>query len=625
MSDDPVNAKLAALNNYVQAGVDWYGIVKGGGRYSADGGHMLGRKLPIAFTGVMLGDADIKAVAASGAFSEDSHLYLSAQAGEKGRNGQARQYFNNTAQGGMVLFGKVCPAGMYEAEQNGKGGARDCRDPLGLIDGGEIPGDVYQACCTSIPYRNTSLAVRLMPDLRTTWDNEVFHMYADRWANHGAWTKPDTKSRYIELHGSSKNAGFYGSKFQAGMWAAYKGRVGNTFIGPEGLDNSVIGTNGNVYISPNGSDQNIGTLANPLKSLGAALEAVPDGSTIHLRKGTYPVVDLIKSKKKLNSISIKPYNNEAVTVAGIKLQQAHNITIEDLTIDGGLYFGGGVKNVIARKLDLNKTLNFRAGASDIIVEDSRITNPTGPGINFGSDKKHAPISNVTLRRNLITKIGVDAIQAKNFRNLVVEDNEISHVKRVHPKAHPDVFQSVFGGDGLIIRRNYIHHNEGQGIFLSDGTVSNVLIENNLLVNNVGPYITLHLVDVNGAVVVNNTINGGGLPALRKRANGVVLKNNVMHGLKLVEAPPFVEDYNLIGTGGNYKNHGRHTFRGSASFVNPDKTDYRLRPGSPGVDAADAAAAPSLDKVGKARRDNPKTPNKGTGKINYVDMGAYESD
>jgi len=57
----------------------------------------------------------------------------------------------------------------------------------------------------------------------------------------------------------------------------------------------------------------------------------------------------------------------------------------------------------------------------------------------------------------------------------------------------------------------------------------------------------------------------------------------------------------------------------ASFMN-----FRLRPGSPCIDAATSSKpAPLTDMEGRARYDDPTTPNTGGGASPYYDMGAYE--
>ena len=59
------------------------------------------------------------------------------------------------------------------------------------------------------------------------------------------------------------------------------------------------------------------------------------------------------------------------------------------------------------------------------------------------------------------------------------------------------------------------------------------------------------------------------------------------------------------------------------FVDAANDDLHLQGGSPCIDAADGAVAPTLDKDGHRRFDDPDTVNTGTGAPNYADIGAYE--
>lgn len=190
--NDSVASKMAALVNVVQAGIDWYGLRKAGMCWSADGGHFQGRKIAIAFAGVLLGDSDmqdaVSSAVAGGCYAEDGHSYFSSTAGVSGRT-----YFVG-ATPGMALFGKACTTGTYQSNQNAGGttGAKDCRDPGGYIDGGDIPGgDYMQDVAVGGSYIGQSVAVRLMPSLRTVWNNETFIELEDRWVDFGTWASPD--------------------------------------------------------------------------------------------------------------------------------------------------------------------------------------------------------------------------------------------------------------------------------------------------------------------------------------------------------------------------------------------------------------------------------------------------
>lgn len=209
MLDDSVEEKMPALINYLQAGIDWYGAGLGGVEYRADGGHNVGRKVAVTFAAVLLDHPGMKEVAGrldDSAYSENGQVYVSAETGQ-------------------ALFGKSCSDGEYDEVLDDGKGARDCRDPLGFIDGGEKPGGLYQKCCTARAFQGSSLAVRLLPGGRGVWNADHFHDYVDRWVESGAVTAPDPRKRFLDRHGDNADSGGHSSKFMRAMWEAYHGRT----------------------------------------------------------------------------------------------------------------------------------------------------------------------------------------------------------------------------------------------------------------------------------------------------------------------------------------------------------------------------------------------------------------
>ncbi len=225
MLDDPVTQKKQALISYVQAGIDYYHMMKVGVFWKADGGHFTGRKLPVVFAAILLDDQNMKkdiADASTRIFSEDDHTYF--------------------GKGNVALFGRQCGESQYwYRELKGKG-KRDCRDPYGYIDGGgsEI-GAAYQTCCTAHAYKGAALAATLLPNGERIWDHKPFFKYVDRWVTHGVWASPDLCSfkapetytgecvkgsgRFVEKHGQGADSGYYQSDFVNAMWKAYRSKL----------------------------------------------------------------------------------------------------------------------------------------------------------------------------------------------------------------------------------------------------------------------------------------------------------------------------------------------------------------------------------------------------------------
>ncbi|MDJ0765842.1 MAG: right-handed parallel beta-helix repeat-containing protein [Myxococcota bacterium] len=69
--------------------------------------------------------------------------------------------------------------------------------------------------------------------------------------------------------------------------------------------------------------------------------------------------------------------------------------------------------------------------------------------------------------------------------------------------------------------------------------------------------------------------------------------------------------------------GNGNIVGDPQFINPDEGDLRLAASSPCIDAADGTVAPTTDKDGYARYDDPDKTDTGEGDPAYADMGAYE--
>src|SRR5690606_20288194 len=60
MLDDPIEVKRPALINYLQYGIDLYGMLGIGTWYGANGGHLLGRVVPATFAAVLINDPSIE-------------------------------------------------------------------------------------------------------------------------------------------------------------------------------------------------------------------------------------------------------------------------------------------------------------------------------------------------------------------------------------------------------------------------------------------------------------------------------------------------------------------------------------------------------------------------------------
>ena len=175
MLDTPAQRDLVLA--LVQLGIDNHGVLRAGGSWPADGGHHSGRKLPIVLAALLLDDCDLLAVVvlrADGAFGEDGQTY-------EGTTGTA-------------LFGQDCGGGRGTYFEDGctGGGARDCRDPAGAVDG--CPD--YRDCCTSAYWVGEALAARMLR-AEAIWDHDPFFAYVDRWMAGEVSEEDGTSSAFV--------------------------------------------------------------------------------------------------------------------------------------------------------------------------------------------------------------------------------------------------------------------------------------------------------------------------------------------------------------------------------------------------------------------------------------------
>jgi hypothetical protein len=162
MCDFPAEQKERLLVNFVQYGIDLLGIVRAGHPgWPAHGGHGSGRKWPIVFAGILLGDPEIQAF--QGKYPQ-------------ARFGEDMQTMHGTGwNGAKALYaGHVGAAG----SKSEKGwGAYEHLHPSQWQS---MLGESYRRCCTSNAWVGQALAVHIM-QAESAWNHDAFFDYVDRW------------------------------------------------------------------------------------------------------------------------------------------------------------------------------------------------------------------------------------------------------------------------------------------------------------------------------------------------------------------------------------------------------------------------------------------------------------
>jgi hypothetical protein len=162
MLDFSADEKEPLLQGFVQYGIDLWGIVRSGHPgWPAHGGHGNGRKWPMVFAGLTLGESDMQSPK-----SGYPDLKLSED--------MQTMYGKGWTGADVVYGGHVGPEG--EARQEGWGPYEHLRPS----DWKSTIGEGYRRCCTSVAWVGTALAARIL-HAEEVWDHPPFFDYVDRW------------------------------------------------------------------------------------------------------------------------------------------------------------------------------------------------------------------------------------------------------------------------------------------------------------------------------------------------------------------------------------------------------------------------------------------------------------
>ncbi|MBN2270715.1 MAG: hypothetical protein JXN61_08880 [Sedimentisphaerales bacterium] len=161
--------KEPLLINFVQVGIDLGGIVRAGHPgWTGWGGHGSGRKLPIVFAGLLLGDdelANINKSLPKVSFGEDEQTA-----------------YGDCWTGAKVVFtghsGIDAATGAGRSRGNGWGPYE--HTPPSEWKDGQNTSESYRRCCTSVGWVAQALALRLM-NAEKAWSHDAFLDYVDRW------------------------------------------------------------------------------------------------------------------------------------------------------------------------------------------------------------------------------------------------------------------------------------------------------------------------------------------------------------------------------------------------------------------------------------------------------------
>ncbi|MFN2376409.1 MAG: right-handed parallel beta-helix repeat-containing protein [Candidatus Binatia bacterium] len=388
------------------------------------------------------------------------------------------------------------------------------------------------------------------------------------------------------------------------------------------------------HVGPGGSDAADGlTPGTAWATLQKAANTVTAGDTVHVADGSYAGFDLRESGTSTDPIifvatgsSAEITSNNGVTPDGINVENAAWVVLDGFTVNNRTR--AGIRAAVADHITIRNCTcgdNGRWGiftgfVDDLVIEDNE---------TYGSVLEHGIyVSNSGDRPVLRGNHSHD-----NFANGI----------------HMNGDESA-GGDGTIsdalVENNVIHGNGvggGSGINM-DGVVDSV-VRNNLLYDNHASGISLYRIDgatgSTGNLVVHNTVinatDARWCINIRDGSTGNTVTNNILYnhhsfrGVITIDAASrsgFVSDYNSLMSrmsidgdstvisfaAWQAEGYDANSFLALPSdhFVNP-ASDFHLLTTSPAIDAGTAVNAPGNDLEGGARPV-------GGG----YDLGAYEA-
>jgi hypothetical protein len=334
-----------------------------------------------------------------------------------------------------------------------------------------------------------------------------------------------------------------------------------------------------------------GVTVSSTSALVSAARSAANGGVVCVAAGSYGAVALTAGRTGF--VTIQPAPGAQVVFSDLNsAPNASYYRVKGVRVTSMVDLGSRASNS-GNHLELVgndlRGVSIWSGMSDILIDHNYLHDGGNLIETLGG-------SRVTINGNRFKTAGGDAMFiTSGWRDYTITDNEISDIRE--NGAHNDCLQSYLGGTNLVYRGNYLHDNRCQGFFLKDGAVTNVVFENNLLVNNRAPCIVsgcppgsppiIQTGDVANLVARRNTVwdNAGGW-VFRDWGGGVdsaVLDHNVVQRLVRTDGVAVTENHNILGTAWTGLLTGVSSLvDADPEFVNPLAGDYRLLGSDKGV-------------------------------------------
>ena len=394
---------------------------------------------------------------------------------------------------------------------------------------------------------------------------------------------------------------------------------------------------GTYYVATNGSDSNPGTLAQPFRTINKGIGILRAGDTLLVRAGTYDERPYVSKKYGTswdNAITIKAYPGEAVTIKPsvnasldqggydvFGLQATSYVIVEGFILDGvnvrtnvvGIYGDGTLGSSHHNRIKNNeiKNADFGNGVFERCLDRPDSNHIVGNRI-FNNGNANGPNPPAGLQH----KHGHYACGTRTL----IEYNEVFNNGNtgIGPGCETQICEDY------IIRYNYVHDNgtgnadvyalsgkriNGTGIFVSSSYRTHIYGNISTNARGDGDSSGIWLSFAQNTTIYNNTLYGNIGSAVYDRGYSTIAKNNIAWQNGNTQNYPTIGGPSQPGFPGTYSNNLTNK---DPLFVSPAAGDFRLKAGSPAIDAGTQITEVTYDFTGVLRPQG-----------NGFDIGAYE--
>jgi len=209
------------------------------------------------------------------------------------------------------------------------------------------------------------------------------------------------------------------------------------------------------------------TIVSSTAAVATAVNAAAPGATVCLTDGTYGKLTL-NATKAPPGVTVRAEHPGQATIAGAQLDGSY-LTIAQFRMTG--------------------TFEARPGSTGMTADHDLFVGGDYFGV-MAAATTTTTVNDVAITNNrFVGRFNEDAIRLNRYHDgpdadpygILIEGNEFTG--NVEYGGHNDVVQSVWVGDHLYFRRNYLHDFGGQGFFVKDqaSAIDGLVVEDNLIV------------------------------------------------------------------------------------------------------------------------------------------------